>query len=131
MNLSYEQIHSALPKLGSPDQRRLFDELAQMLGVASRGAESSAVVVAPPTSREANNKWLEANADNYRGQWVALKNGVLIAHSLDGKAFVKAMKDSGVVCPFLLHIPFRNNLPQIGSWDLILPDDHAASTPIH
>jgi uncharacterized protein UPF0175/uncharacterized protein DUF5678 len=93
--------------------------------------ESFASVGSTPTSREINDKWLEANADKYRGQWVALKDGTLIAHSSDGKAFVKAVKDSGVVCPLLLLILLPQERPQIGSWDLILPNDHAEPSPIH
>ncbi|MGH9940030.1 MAG: DUF5678 domain-containing protein [Blastocatellia bacterium] len=131
MNLTYEQIHSALLNLGPNDQRRLFDELARMLGVAGGASESSAVVVESPTSRDTNDRWLETNADLYRGQWVALKDGDLIAHSSDGKAFVKAVQDSGIECPLLLLIPPRNGSPQIGSWDLILPNENIASTPIH
>lgn len=91
----------------------------------------SAVAGGSLTSRELNDQWLAANADNYRGQWVALKDGVLIAHSSNGKAFVKAVKDSGVDCPFLLLIPLPKDSPQIGSWDLRLPNDSATPSLIH
>lgn len=130
MNLTYEQIHNALPNLGPNDQRRLFDALAKALGVGG-GPKPSAVVVESPTSRDVNEKWLETHADQYRGQWIALKDGDLIAHSSDGQAFVKAVQDSSVACPLLLLIPPRNGTPQIGSWDLILPNENAASAPIH
>ncbi len=129
MNLTYEQIQSALPNLASNDQRRLFDALARILGVGG-GSGLPAVVAESPVSRDVNEKWLEANADKYRGQWVALKDGDLIAHSADGRAFVKAVRDSGVTCPFLLLIPPQNGFPQIGSWDLLISNENAASTPI-
>jgi hypothetical protein len=83
------------------------------------------------TSQEINDQWLAANADKYRGQWVALKDGILIAHSSDGQAFVNAVQDAGVVCPLVLLIPPAQDPAQIGSWDLILPNDHAAPSPIH
>jgi hypothetical protein len=131
MNLTYEQIYSALPNLGPAERRRLFAALAQMLGVAVNETAPAAVAAGSLTSRELNDQWLAANEDNYRGQWVALKDGVLIAHSSDGKAFVKAVKDSGVDCPFLLFIPLPKDAPQIGSWDLLLPNDNATPSPIH
>lgn len=130
MNLTYEQIQSALPNLGPKDQRQLFDALTRMLGVG-KGPEPSRTIVESATSRGVNEKWLEANAERYRGQWIALKDGDLIAHSSDGQAFVKAVQDSGVQCPFLLLIPSQNGFPQIGSWDLILPNENAALSPIH
>lgn len=117
MNLTYEQIYSALPNLGPAERRRLFAALAQMLGVAVNETAPAAVAAGSLTSRELNDQWLAANADNYRGQWVALKDGILIVHSSDGKAFVKAVKDSRVDCPFLLFIPLPKDSPQIRSYD--------------
>jgi hypothetical protein len=122
MNLTYEQIYSALPNLGSAERHRLFEALAHMLGVAVNETDPAAVAVGSLTSRELNDQWLAANADNYRGQWVALKDGVLIAHSSDGKAFVKAVKDSGVDCPFLLLIPLPKDSPQIANLKNLLKE---------
>ncbi len=119
MNLTYEQIYSALPNLGPAERHWLCKALAHMLGVAVNETDPAAVAVGSLTSRELNDQWLAANEDNYRGQWVALKDGALIAHSSDGKAFVKAVKDSGVDCPFLLLIPLPKDLIRASCPDII------------
>ena len=45
MNLTYEQIYSALPNLGSAERHRLFEALAHMLGVAVNETDPAAVAV--------------------------------------------------------------------------------------
>ena len=39
----------------------------------------------PEPSAEANRAWLRDNADQYKGQWVALRNGVLVARARTAK----------------------------------------------
>lgn len=53
----------------------------------------------PPPDRQANRNWIEQNRTEYRGRWVALKNGQLLA---DGKNIddlvsqVGSLKNTGI-----------------------------------
>jgi hypothetical protein len=61
-----------------------------------------------------NQRWMEEHTEEYRGQWVALNNGQLIAHGADGVAVAKAADDSGAPIPLLVFIPQANVLPFAG-----------------
>lgn len=52
----------------------------------------------------AEQRWLRANEEAYRGQWVALDGERLLAHGKDGRAVSKAARDSGIKAPFLAFV---------------------------
>lgn len=60
-----------------------------------------------------NQRWLELHREDYRGQWVVLEQGKLIAHSNDGEAIIKTARAQGVTEPFLAFIP-TEDLPFAG-----------------
>ena len=52
--------------------------------------------------------------EEYRGQWVALYNGELIAHGTDGEAVVKTVNQTEVTIPLILFIEPADALPFAG-----------------
>lgn len=56
-----------------------------------------------------NQLWLQANRDDYRGQWVVLYQGNLIAHGTDGVAAVETARSQGIPEPFIAFIPAEDN----------------------
>jgi predicted DNA-binding antitoxin AbrB/MazE fold protein len=59
--------------------------------------------------------WIAEHADEYAGQWVALKGSRLVAHGHDPIAFRQAVKESGVERPLFHHYPEADELP-FGGW---------------
>jgi hypothetical protein len=56
-----------------------------------------------------NQLWLQANRDDYRGQWVVLYQGTLIAHGTDGVAAVETARSQSIPEPFVAFIPAEDN----------------------
>ena len=130
MSLSYEQIQSAIVELPPEEQTLLFDELKERLTPQNHSAangqplsatqnrfaangQHSPVAMPDP---EPNDRWLAQNANQYRGQWVALENGELLAHGPDGRAFVQAVKATGAKIPLLLFIEEEGKFPEFMGW---------------
>lgn len=57
--------------------------------------------------------WVQANRENYRGEWVILKDGELVGHSKDGVELARAVRSQGVKSPFIGFIP-EEDLPWAG-----------------
>jgi hypothetical protein len=119
MNLSYEQIQGAIVQLPLYEQQRLLNELGERLAGAhpvgipmTNGQQSDFDWPAP----EPNDDWLIQNADKYRGQWVALYNGELIAHGNDSQVFAQAVKASGVQVPLIVFIEPPSAAPEFIGW---------------
>lgn len=116
MSLSYEQIQGAIVQLPIGEQRRLFNELEQRLAQQDSSVVNGEHLKIELPDPEPNDRWLEQNADQYRGQWVALENGELLAHGPDGRAFVQAVKASGAKIPLLLFIEEEGKFPEFIGW---------------
>lgn len=56
-----------------------------------------------------NQLWLRAHRNDYRGQWVALYQGELVAHGTDGVAAVETARSQGIPEPFIAFIPAADN----------------------
>ena len=119
MNLSYEQIHGAIVQLPLYEQQRLLSELwerlANLTSDWNRPVDGQRPDAARPDPKP-NDDWLARNADQYRGQWVALHNGELIAHGNDSKAFAQAVKASGVRVPLIVFIEPPSTAPEFTGW---------------
>jgi hypothetical protein len=118
--VTFEQIHQAIPALSAEQRRMLYEYLALKVANDSKA-------VAEPADHSLDVAWLTVNQSLYRGHWVALKEGTLIAHSPDFQEFARAVKSSGVVSPLIHHIPPDPSEPQVGAWDILLSESHAAS----
>ncbi len=57
------------------------------------------------TALHPNQLWLQANRNDYRGQWVVLYRGELVVHGTDGVAAVEVARSQGVPEPFIAFIP--------------------------
>jgi Family of unknown function (DUF5678) len=82
-----------------PNLRELFAD-------GSNGSSANA-------SLHPNQRWLQSNREDYRGQWVVLYQGNLVAHGDDGEAVTKTARAQGVTEPFLAFIP-TEDLPFAG-----------------
>lgn len=108
--MTYDQLVGAVTGLPLADQQRLLRLLESRLkenGVVEHGAEVMAdspqpgILAAP----HPNQLWLQANRNDYRGQWVVLYNGELVAHGTDGIAAVETAQSKGIPEPFIAFIP--------------------------
>jgi hypothetical protein len=108
--MTYDQLVGAVTGLPLADQQRLLKLLAFRLegnGVVEYGVEVVEDSPQPETlvALHPNQLWLRANRDDYRGQWVVLYNGELVAHGTDGIAAVDAARLKGIPEPFVAFIP--------------------------
>lgn len=105
--MNYDQLVGAVTGLPLADQQRLLRLLEARLrenGVehdSNAVADGAVIRVAP----HPNQLWLQANRDNYRGQWVVLYNGELVAHGTNGIAVVETARSKGISEPFIAFIP--------------------------
>jgi len=104
--LTYDQIAGAITELPQFDKQRLFGFLLDQLGLSGEQRNGSEVAAAGIAEIEApdprpNYQWLEDHKDEFRGQWVALYNGELIAHGADGVEVVKAVNQTDVKTPLI------------------------------
>ncbi|MDQ3684598.1 MAG: DUF5678 domain-containing protein [Acidobacteriota bacterium] len=99
-----EQLIEEARRLPPAEKRRLRDALDLELQNA-------------PTHRthERERAWIEANRDEYLGQWVALDGDKLLAHGHDAREVADAARGQGVTAPFMEHIRPKDNLP-FGGW---------------
>lgn len=56
-----------------------------------------------------NQLWLQAHRNAYRGQWVVLYQGELVAHGTDGVAAVETARSQNISEPFVAFIPTEDN----------------------
>ena len=63
-----------------------------------------------------NMEWLRQHRNEYRGEWVALHKGRLIAHSKDGAELDKAIDAQGIEVPFMERIPEEDHEHFWGGW---------------
>ncbi|MCI0663452.1 MAG: DUF5678 domain-containing protein [Acidobacteria bacterium] len=117
--LTFEQVVNAIVEMPASEKARLLDLLATQLAINGEkynGGRDQVKLVEPiPLPDPApNRRWMEEHAEDYRGQWVALTNGQLIAHGADGIAVAKAADDSGAPIPLLVFIPPADALPFAG-----------------
>lgn len=56
-----------------------------------------------------NQLWLRAHRNDYRGQWVVLYQGDLVAHGTDGIAAAEMARSQEIPEPFIAFIPAEDN----------------------
>ena len=56
-----------------------------------------------------NQLWLRTHRNDYRGQWVVLYQGELVAHGTDGVAAVETARSQQIPEPFIAFIPAEDN----------------------
>ena len=80
-------------------------------GLVERNAEAAAGSPQPGslTTLHPNQLWLQTNRDDYRGQWVVLYQGELVAQGTDGVAAVETARSQGIPEPFIAFIPAEDN----------------------
>ena len=56
-------------------------------------------------ARKAEQDWLSAHGEEYRGQWVALQDDMLLSHGPRARAVRDEARQKGVARPLLVRIP--------------------------
>jgi len=104
--LTYDQIAGAVQGLPLLDRQRLLKLLLSQpdLTAEQNGEDAVAVSMRERLAQDPNLRWLEEHREEYSGQWVALHNGQLIAHSFDGEALVEPVRKSGVQSPLIVFV---------------------------
>lgn len=77
---------------------------ASAASLAAEEANDSAASPQHNSNFSPNLNWLEEHRAEYAGQWVALHDGRLIAHSSDGEALVEPVRQAGVHCPMIVFV---------------------------
>ncbi len=117
--LTYEQIAGAIAQLPQFDKRRLLSLLLFQLGLddekrnGNQAAAPKLAEIEMPDPRP-NDQWLKEHKEKYRGQWVALFDGKLIAHGTDGETVVKMVHQANVKMPLIVFIEPADTLPFAG-----------------
>jgi hypothetical protein len=117
--ITFEQVVSAIAEMPDSEKERLLGLLSAQLAVngekhANELGQVKFVDPIPLPDPEPNRRWIENHSEEYRGQWVALYNGQLIAHGIDGIAVARTADESGTPIPLLVFIPPANALPFAG-----------------
>ena len=101
--LNFEQVVNAVRTL-SPEQlaqlREIVNERYEEPPPETNGRRNGrprsavpAVRIVPRRDFSADRKWLAEHRAEYAGQWVAVKEGQLLAHSLNAKEVFAAVRD--------------------------------------
>ena len=60
--------------------------------------------------------WLDRNAVDYAGRWVALHNDTLLSHGANAREVLEKAWSQGVEAPYLIHIPPAEVELPFGGW---------------
>ena len=115
-NLTYETVLDKALALSPEDRARLINQLtaqehspANVPSVPVADINSDAVEYLPPQHSNADWKspmeWLRMNRERYRGQWVGLDGGRLVAHGSEASEVFAAVRAEGIPLPFITFIP--------------------------
>jgi len=115
--LTYDQLAVAVTELPLVEQKRLLDMISSRLeknGSALPATTANGNQQSPVRLELTKDQlWIRDNRENYRGEWVILKDGELIGHSKDGVELARAVRSQGVKSPFIAFIP-EEDLPWAG-----------------
>lgn len=110
---AYEEIVTRIPLLTTDEQLSVIEIIRQQQTSGSSEPSESirpengarpVVRRVPVRSFDVERAWLEANREQYRGQWVALNDGQLILSDADGQRFSERLAQSGIESPFISYI---------------------------
>jgi hypothetical protein len=94
-----KQIRDAVEKGDVTEARKLISQIPLDSSKALDGwrkalAEPKATIKGPASgsSLKLNIEWVKNNSDQYKGQWVALKDGKLLGHHLDRHKLLAELK---------------------------------------
>lgn len=115
-NLTYETVLDKALALSPEDRARLINQLTAQEHSHANGPSapvadinSNAVEYLPPQHSNADWKspieWLRMNRERYRGQWVGLDGGRLVAHGSEASEVFAAVRAEGIPLPFIAFIP--------------------------
>jgi hypothetical protein len=120
---AYEEIVTRIPLLTADEQLSVMEIIRRQQSfsapepsesIRSENGARPAIRRVPVRSFDAERAWLEANREQYRGQWVALKDGQLILSDADGQRFSERLTQSGVESPFISYIETEAEEKYIG-----------------
>ncbi len=110
----YEEIESKLTSLSLDERKKLMTKLASMpIPASPHSTKATNGIKKQPL--HPNTIWIKANKHEYTGNYVALKDGKLIAHGRTIKDADQAAKAKGVNDP-LLHYIFPKDHTPWGGW---------------
>jgi hypothetical protein len=115
-NLTYETVLDQALALSPEDRARLINQLTAQERSLANGPSalaadinSDAVEDIPPQHPKADwnspMEWLRMNRECYRGQWVGLDGGRLVAHGSEASEVFAAVRAEGIPLPFITFIP--------------------------
>lgn len=107
--MTYDQLAMAVTELPLVEQKRLLAQISSRLekngsaipATTANGDQQSSVRL----ELTQDQLWVQANRENYSGEWVMLKDGELIGHSKDGVELARAVRSQGVQSQFIVFIP--------------------------
>ena len=93
------EIKEQAMRLTDEDRKALADFLAAHTEEAAENGKQS-----EPRDFSREMEWIRQNRQSYRGQFVALNEGQLVASGAKEREVWEAAKDAGVSVPFLAYI---------------------------
>ncbi|MCI0663070.1 MAG: DUF5678 domain-containing protein [Acidobacteria bacterium] len=115
-NLRYETVLDQALALSPDDRARLINQLAAQGRNLANGPSATATGINPEameylTPQHPNvdwaspMEWLRINRERYRGQWVGLDGGRLVAHGPEASEVFAAVRAESIPLPFITFIP--------------------------
>lgn len=97
--------------------RRLNNLVAAKMPVVKKKSARKSSVNGAKRPEDPNLTWIKANGANYKGNYVALKDGKLIAYGRTIKEADQGAKEKGVQRPLLHYIMADGEVAWWGGWE--------------
>ena len=110
-----ENVMAQARQLPFQDRQRLLVKLTEELHQTSQPNGNRKKLALPFDDRHREQQWLRANAQAYRGQWVALAGDQLLASGTDGVSVYAEAQAQGVLNPLLVQVESPDDYP-FGFW---------------
>lgn len=104
-SLSFEQRKELIEMLSV---QSAWPNMAEITGGVEKYTNGNSATLQLNEPNNPNLNWLEEHRAEFAGQWVALHEGRLIAHSTDGESLVAPVRQSGIRTPMIVFVEAPN-----------------------
>ncbi len=115
MTPTIEQVIEIIRQLPPPEQAKLRDWIDEESQKNSFGEDKQEKLKRQQERFQISMKWIQANREEFDGQWVALDGDILLAHGADGKKVHAAAQAKGVKTPLMHRVSVKETQP-FGGW---------------
>ena len=115
MTPTIEQAIEIIRQLPPPEQAKVRDWIDEENQKNSFGEDKQEKLKRQQARFQRSMEWIQANREEFDGQWVALDGDILLAHGADGKKVHAAAQAKGVKTPLMHRVSVKETQP-FGGW---------------